>query len=83
MLLPSIGIPSANEISSNIASFFDPSAKPEPIPAPNGLLPGNIVMVDGIALETGCNYCPKCDSILGLCHEHSCNVDTKVISLES
>jgi hypothetical protein len=82
-LLPSIGIPSANEISSNIASFFDPSAKPEPIPAQNGLLPGNIVMVDGIALETRCRYCPKHDSILGLCREHSCNVDTKVISLDS
>lgn len=82
-LLPSIGIPSANEINSNIASFFDPSTKPQPTPAQNGLIPGNIVMVDGIALETRCRYCPKHDSILGLCREHSHNVDTKVISLDS
>ena len=82
-LLPSISIPSADEINSNIASFFDPSVKPQPTPAQNGLLPGNIVMVDGIALETRCRYCPKRDSILGLCREHSHNVDTKVISLDS
>jgi hypothetical protein len=82
-LLPSIGIPSADEINSNIASFFDPSAKPQPTPAHNGVLPGNIVMVDGIALGTRCCYCPKRDSILGLCREHSSNVDTKVISLDS
>ena len=31
-LLPSISIPSANEINNNIASFFDPSAKPQPTP---------------------------------------------------
>lgn len=64
-------------------SFFDPSAEPPLTPAQYGHLPGNIVMVDGIALETKCRYCLKRDSILGLCHEHSCNVDTKVISLDS
>ncbi|KIM86980.1 hypothetical protein PILCRDRAFT_4223 [Piloderma croceum F 1598] len=82
-LLPSIGIPSADEISSNISSFFDLSAKPQPTSAQNGFLPGNIVTVDEIALETRCRYCPKHDSILGLCREHSHNVDTKVISLDS
>ena len=46
-------------------------------------LPGNIVMVDGIALETRCHYCSKHEGILGLCHEHSHNVDIKVISLDS
>ena len=40
-------------------------------------------MVDGIALETRCHYCSRCDSILGLCREHSRNVDTRVISLDS
>ena len=68
-LLPSISIPSADEINSNITSFFDPSVKPQTTPVQNGLLPGNIVMVDGIALETRCCYCLKCDSILGLCCE--------------
>jgi len=82
-LLPSIGIPSVDEISSNIASFFDLSVKPQPTPLQNGLHPGNIIMVDGVALETRCHYCPKHDSILGLCCEYSCNVDTKVTSLDS
>jgi hypothetical protein len=82
-LLPSIGIPSADEINSNIASFFDPCAKPQPTPVQNGLLPGDIVMVNGIALETRCHYCSKHDSIFGLCCEHFSNVDTKVISLNS
>ena len=40
-------------------------------------------MVDGVALETVCHYCPKHDSILGLCREPSCNVDIKVTSLDS
>ena len=82
-LLPSIGIPSANEINNNIASFFDLSAKPQPTPTQNGCLLGNIVMIDGIALETRYHYCHKHNSILGLYREHSSNVDTKVTSLDS
>jgi len=69
-LLPSIGIPSVDEINSNIASFFDPLAKPQATPVQNGLLSGNIMMVDGIALETRCHYCSRHDSILGLCCDH-------------
>ena len=40
-------------------------------------------MFDGIALETRCRYCPERDKILGLCREHSHNVNTKVESVES
>src|SRR5712672_273467 len=40
-------------------------------------------MFDGIALETKCCYCPKQDQILGLCHEHSHNVNNRVNSVES
>jgi len=57
--------------------------KPHPTPTPTGHLSGNIAMFDGIALETKCRYCPKRDQILGLCREHSCNVNTKVDSMES
>jgi hypothetical protein len=67
-LLPSVGIPSADEISHNMASFFDPEVKPPLERAQNGHLPGNVVMFDGIALETRCHYCPERDKILGFCY---------------
>jgi len=41
-LLPSIGIPSADEIKQQHIIFFDLSAKPQPTSAQNGFLPGNI-----------------------------------------
>lgn len=77
-LLPSVGIPSADKISQNMSSFCDPKVKPPPKCAQNGCLPGNVVMFDGIALETRCCYCPKRDKILGLCREHSHNVNIQV-----
>lgn len=40
-------------------------------------------MTDGAALNTTCRYCPTCDSILGLCREHSHRINTVVDSLES
>ena len=40
-------------------------------------------MFDGIALETRCHYCPQQDRIMGLCREHSHNVNTQVVSLDS
>jgi len=82
-LLPSVAAPTSDEIKANITSFFDPSVKPHPMPTQTGHLPGNIAMFDGIALETKCRYCPKRDQILGLCREHSHNVNTKVDSVES
>ncbi|KAJ7025828.1 hypothetical protein C8F04DRAFT_1046127 [Mycena alexandri] len=82
-LLPSIGIPTREEISANIASFLDPDIKPPPQPLEGGGLPGNVLMFDGIALETKCRYCPYRNAILGLCREHSHLVNTSVESLES
>ena len=59
------------------------SVKPHPTPTQIGNLCGNIAMFDGIALEAKCCYCPQQDQIIGLCCEHSCNVNTKVDSMES
>jgi len=58
-LLPSVAAPTSDEIMANITAFFDPSVKPHPTPTPAGHLSGNIAMLDGIALETKCRYCPK------------------------
>lgn len=82
-LVSSIGVPTMEEINANIHSFFDPDIKPPPVQRPGIALPGNILMIDGVALETKCRYCPIRDSILGLCREHSHRVNTKVESLES
>ncbi|KAJ7852220.1 hypothetical protein B0H14DRAFT_3085731 [Mycena olivaceomarginata] len=81
-LVASIGIPTKEEINANISSFLAPEIKPPP-KCINGHIPGNILMVDGVALETKCKYCPYRDAILGLCREHSHHVNTKVDSLES
>ncbi|KAJ6579361.1 hypothetical protein B0H10DRAFT_2198716 [Mycena sp. CBHHK59/15] len=81
-LLPSIGIPTLEEINSNISALLDPSIKPPPEHVGDSI-PGNILMVDGVALETKCRYCPHRDAIVGLCREHSHLVDTTVSSLES
>ncbi|KAJ6576284.1 hypothetical protein B0H10DRAFT_2168493 [Mycena sp. CBHHK59/15] len=69
-LLPSIGILTLEEINSNISALLHPSIKPPPEHVGDSI-PGNIPMVDGVALETKCRYCPHCDTIVGLCHEHS------------
>ncbi|KAJ7498376.1 hypothetical protein B0H11DRAFT_1856325 [Mycena galericulata] len=82
-LLPSIGVPSRKEIDHNIASFFDPQIKPPKSYPECGSLPGNIMMFDGIAIETKCRYCPRRKAILGLCREHAGRVDTQVETLES
>lgn len=80
-LLPSNGVPMAEEIKQNITSFFDPSIKPPPS-AVNGILPGNTLAFDGISIQKKCRYCPKRGVILGLCREHSHNINTIVTNLD-
>ncbi|KAJ7273135.1 hypothetical protein C8J57DRAFT_1063442 [Mycena rebaudengoi] len=82
-LVASIGTPTKEEIHSNIAAFFHPDIKPPPVFPGCSELPGNILMFDGVALETRLRYCPERDVIMGLCREHSNRVNTKVESLES
>jgi hypothetical protein len=53
-LMPSIGVPTSNKISYNIASFYDPSVKLHAKATQTGLLPGNVAMFDGIDLDTRC-----------------------------
>ncbi|KAJ7724109.1 hypothetical protein B0H16DRAFT_1333685 [Mycena metata] len=82
-LIASIGTPKKEEIHSNIAAFFGPDVKPAPVFPGCSALPGNILMFDGVALETRTRYDPERDAILGLCREHSDRVNTTVESLES
>jgi hypothetical protein len=82
-LLPSVGVPSADEISHNISSFYSPDVRPPLEHPPSGILPGVSLMFDGVALETRCRHCPERDQILGLCREHSHRVNLKVDNVES
>jgi hypothetical protein len=82
-LLPSIGVPIRAEIDHNIASFFTPEIKPVKSYPGFSSLPGNIIMFDGIAIETKCRYCSRRNAILGLCREHAGRVNTHVDTMES
>ncbi|KAF8150828.1 hypothetical protein B0H34DRAFT_665721 [Crassisporium funariophilum] len=82
-LLPSIGIPSAEEMRKNMTSFLEPSVKPPPPQSPSGKIPGNILMFDGVALESKCRYCSRRNSAVGVCREHSKNVDLKITSFKA
>jgi len=40
-------------------------------------------MFNGLAIESKCQYCSLRSHVIGLCHEHSKNVDTKVTNCKS
>ncbi|EIM80052.1 uncharacterized protein STEHIDRAFT_34896, partial [Stereum hirsutum FP-91666 SS1] len=82
-LLPSIASPSAEDASTNITSFFNPEIKPPPSIPHGETLPGNVVIVDRVAINEKCQYCSRRNCILGLCREHADAVDLQVNSLES
>ena len=66
------------ELTSNMTSFHDPNIKPAPIKTPSGHIPGNVLMIDDVALEGRCCYCSCQNQIVGLCWEHGGNVETCV-----
>lgn len=81
-LLPSIGEPTPDDLIKNLNTFIDPDIRPPPPRYPKGI-PGNILMFDGLAIESKCRYCSHRGHVMGLCREHLRNVDTKVTDCES
>ena len=81
---PSVSEPSRQEISDNITMFFGASGKQAPTTTLNQSTPllGHILMIDGVALDEVCHYDTSHNHILGLCREHSHNVNTYVTSLD-
>lgn len=61
----SIGTPTKEGIHSNIGAFFNPDIKPAPVFPNCSELPGNVLMFNGVALETRLRYCPERDANLG------------------
>jgi hypothetical protein len=82
-IIPSVSVPSRQEISDNITMFFGTGGKQGPnMSDPSMPLPGHILMIDGVALNEVCRYDACRNSILGLCREHAHNVNTYVTSLD-
>ena len=74
-LTPSGSIPTVDEISSNISSFFCPEQRPQ--------LPrcGHSLLIDGVAVdERGC-YDRETNEVVGFCREHSPGVDRRVTGM--
>ena len=83
-LIPSISAPSRDEIWANITAFCGTTGKAAPALVP-GSIPraGNILMIDGVAINEVCRYAADRNKILGLCREHSHLVNTQANSFES
>lgn len=82
-LQPCVGIPTRAEIAQNIDALFNAEHK---IPAPktsSGKMTGQILMVDGVALEEKCRYLQDRDCVVEICREHAGRVKTRVGSLEA
>ena len=74
-LTPSGSVPTADEVSSNITSFFCQEQRPQ--------LPrcGHSLLIDGVAVdERGC-YVRETNEVVGFCREHSIGVDRLVIGM--
>ena len=66
-LVVSIGPPTAPELNENIESFLGKTGRK---PAQNPII-GQILMIDGVALEEVCRYDHRRGVILGVCREHT------------
>ncbi|KAF9052545.1 hypothetical protein BDP27DRAFT_1242705 [Rhodocollybia butyracea] len=76
-LRPCIASPTEKEIEYNLSALFDQSIWKVP-PLDSLKHAGKVFMMDGVAVEEVCRYCPACDVVCGLCHEHGDSVDCGV-----
>ncbi|PIL27027.1 hypothetical protein GSI_10166 [Ganoderma sinense ZZ0214-1] len=92
---PCISTPTAREISTNISALCNPNVKPpmlvpghpssddSPIRDPYHLVAGNILAINGVAIEEKCRFLADTNDIIGLCREHSGSLNTQVTSFEA
>ncbi|KIM35830.1 hypothetical protein M413DRAFT_36514, partial [Hebeloma cylindrosporum] len=74
----SVGIPDQLEINENITSLFgDGGRVPPTVPEV-----GQVVMIDGAAIEEAIRYDFQENKLLGLCREHSEDIKTEVNTVE-
>ncbi|KAJ7758390.1 hypothetical protein B0H16DRAFT_1689376 [Mycena metata] len=77
-LLPSVAAPKAEDIGTNIRTFFGAGS-------PNSVFPptGHTLMIDGIHLSQRACWHRGTNQIIGLCREHSEPFDLTMNSMES
>ncbi|KAJ7468107.1 hypothetical protein FB451DRAFT_1137242 [Mycena latifolia] len=77
-LLPSVGAPKPSEIATNISIFFgSPQGTSKPPPA------GHCLMIDGLHLCQRARWHRPTNQIIGLCREHSGNLDLSMNDMDS
>jgi hypothetical protein len=74
-LIPSGSIPTADEISSNITSFFNSEQRPESFRC------GHSLLIDGVTVDERGRYDRETNEVVGFCHEHSAGVDRSVTGM--
>lgn len=77
-LIVSLRAPHESEISANITSFLGPTTGRK---APSNPKVGQVLMIDGVALEEVGRYDLKRNGVLGLCREHSGGLKLEVDTL--
>ncbi|KAJ3775493.1 hypothetical protein FB446DRAFT_609311, partial [Lentinula raphanica] len=82
-LLPCLKSPTREEICMNMNQLLDPNIRKPPSSLSSGILPGIIVMIDGVALEEVPQYESHRDSLVGLCREHSKDLNLQLDSYKA
>jgi hypothetical protein len=77
-LLPSVGVPKPSEIAANITTFFGVKSTDPPSAAV-----GHCLMLDGIHLCQRCRWHRPTNRSLGLCREHSSQLDLGMKDMDS
>ncbi|KAL1749281.1 hypothetical protein HDZ31DRAFT_28139 [Schizophyllum fasciatum] len=73
----SVGKPEEGEISESITDMLQNRLPPDAV----SKIIGFSLLVDDVSIEELCRYCPHRDLILGVCREHSGNVDVRNTSV--
>ncbi|KAI0370301.1 hypothetical protein BV20DRAFT_944684, partial [Pilatotrama ljubarskyi] len=77
-LHPSISFPTEAEVIHNVSTFFDSDITPPP-----SVRSGFCLMIDRISIDERGTYWRGTNEIVGLCWEHTENVDLRVLSVET
>ncbi len=77
-IIVSTHAPAASEFEPNISGFLGKGGRR---PMKNPLI-GQVLMMDGVALEESCRFDLKRNCILGLCREHSADIKLTVDKFE-
>jgi len=72
--------PNKAEMTANILAFLGPKTGQKP---PTNPLIGQVLMMDGVAIEEVCRFDQDRNCVLGLCREHSQNIELEVKSVNS